>query len=295
MWRSSRCPRAEVPGAAEQCGRRGVHALVVITAGFDRRAGAELLGICRRYGMRLVGPNCFGVINTTSGLNATFTAAPPRPAPRASSSSPAASAWRCLSSIDRLGIGVSSFASVGDKYDVSSNDMLTWWDQDDQTTMAVLYVESFGNPRQFAHTARRVGEKMPVLTVIGGRSAAGQLAAASQPAASATPLVTQEALFGQAASSPPTAWGSSSRQRRCCPVSRGQPGRIAIVSSAAGAGVLAADACVEAGLQVAVLGRPPAAAGGFAAARRRRCRTGRYHGRGHGRRLPGLPGGGCGG
>ena len=98
----------------------------------------------------------------------------------------------------RLGIGVSSFASVGDKYDISSNDLLTWWEQDEQTRLAVLWVESFGNPRAFARTARRVGRKMPVLTTIAGRSSAGQRAAVSHTAATATPLVTQEALFEQA-------------------------------------------------------------------------------------------------
>src|SRR5204862_4602878 len=103
-----------------------------------------------------------------------------------------------LEHLSRLGIGVSSFASVGDKYDVSSNDLLTWWEQDGQTRLAVLYVESFGSPRKFARTARRAGQRMPVLTVVGGRSTAGQVAAASHTAAAATPLVTQEALFGQA-------------------------------------------------------------------------------------------------
>ena len=70
-----------------------------------------------------------------------------------------------LEHLTRLGIGVSSFASVGDKYDVSSNDLLTWWEQDGRTKLAVLYVESFGSPRKFARTARRVGQQMPVLTV----------------------------------------------------------------------------------------------------------------------------------
>ncbi len=118
--------------------------------------------------------------------------------------------------------GVSSFASVGDKYDVSSNDMLTWWEQDDQTTIAMLYVESFGNPRAFARTARRVSAKLPVLTVIGGRSAAGQRAAASHTAAAATPLVTQEALFGQAGSSRPQ------------PGRTGCDGRLPVLPAAAG-------------------------------------------------------------
>ncbi len=103
-----------------------------------------------------------------------------------------------LEQLSRLGIGVSSFASVGDKYDVSSNDLLMWWAQDGVTQLAILYVESFGSPRKFARTARRVGHQMPVLTVVGGRSTAGPRATASPTAVAATPLVTQEALFGQA-------------------------------------------------------------------------------------------------
>ena len=160
-----------------------------------------------------------------------------------------------LEHLRRLGIGVSSFASVGDKYDVSSNDMLTWWEQDEQTKLAVLYVESFGNPRGFARTARRVGRKLPVLTVIGGRSAAGQRAAASHTAASATPLVTQEALFGQAGIIATHSLGElieAAAFLSCQPLPAGR--RVAIVSNAGGAGVLAADACGDTGLRVATLG-----------------------------------------
>ncbi|HEY6274720.1 MAG TPA: acetate--CoA ligase family protein, partial [Streptosporangiaceae bacterium] len=159
-----------------------------------------------------------------------------------------------LDHLSRLGIGVSSFASVGDKYDVSSNDLLTWWEQDGQTRLAVLYVESFGSPRKFARTARRVGHQMPVLTVIGGRSAAGQQAAASHTAAVATPLVTQEALFAQAGITAVTGLGELVE---AIAVLAGQPvpagGRVAIISNAGGAGVLAADACGDNGLQVVAL------------------------------------------
>jgi acyl-CoA synthetase (NDP forming) len=160
-----------------------------------------------------------------------------------------------LEHLRRLGIGVTSFASVGDKYDVSSNDMLTWWERDEQTKLAVLYVESFGNPRAFARTARRVGRKLPVLTVIGGRSAAGQRAAASHTAASATPLVTQEALFEQAGIIATHSLGElieAAAFVSCQPLPSGR--RVAIVSNAGGAGVLAADACGDAGLAVATLG-----------------------------------------
>jgi acyl-CoA synthetase (NDP forming) len=149
---------------------------------------------------------------------------------------------------------VSSFASVGDKYDISGNDLLTWWEQDEQTRFAVLYVESFGNPRAFARTARRVGRKMPVLTIIGGRSRAGQRAAASHTAATATPLVTQEALFAQAGIIAAHSLGElveTAAFLACQPLPAG--GRVAIVSNAGGAGVLAADACADTGLTVASL------------------------------------------
>ena len=247
-------PPAEVPGVAAACGRRGVHALIVITASLGG-GGADLLAICRRYGMRLVGPNCFGVASTQARLNATFAVGTPAPGMAGLVMQSGGVGIALLEHLRRLGIGVSSFASVGDKYDVSSNDMLTWWEQDEQTRLAILYVESFGNPRGFARTARRVGRKLPVLTVIGGRSAAGQRAAASHTAASATPLVTQEALFGQAGIIATHSLGElieAAAFLSCQPLPGGR--RIAIVSNAGGAGVLAADACVDAGLTVATLG-----------------------------------------
>src|SRR5262249_9576583 len=159
-----------------------------------------------------------------------------------------------LARVSGLGIGASAFASVGDKYDVSSNDMLTWWEQDGQTKLAVLYVESFGSPRKFARTARRVGQRMPVLTVLGGRSAAGQAAAASHTAAAATPLVTQEALFGQAGIIAVPGLGELvdvAALPAAQPLRGGE--RVAIVTNAGGAGVLAADACGDHGLRVPVL------------------------------------------
>ncbi len=246
-------PPSEVPSVAAACGRRGVHALVVITASLGG-AGADLLAICRRYGMRLVGPNCFGVASTAAHLNATFAVGTPEPGTAGLVMQSGGVGIALLEHLRRLGIGVTSFASVGDKYDVSSNDMLTWWERDEQTKLAILYVESFGNPRGFARTARRVGRTLPVLTVIGGRSAAGQRAAASHTAAAATPLVTQEALFGQAGIIATHSLGELVEVAAflsCQPLPAGR--RVAIVSNAGGAGVLAADACGDAGLTVATL------------------------------------------
>jgi acyl-CoA synthetase (NDP forming)/GNAT superfamily N-acetyltransferase len=250
-------PPSEVTGVAEDCGRRGVRALVVITAEIDTETGSELLAACRRHGMRLVGPNCFGVAVPPIGLNATFTGTQPVSGSAGLVMQSGGIGIAVLDHLTRLGIGVSSFASVGDKYDVSSNDMLMWWEQDGRTGLAILYVESFGSPRRFAQTARRVARQFPVLTVIGGRSAAGQRAATSHTAAAATPLFTQEALFEQAGVIATTGLGElvdTAALLACQPLPAG--GRIAIVSNAGGAAVLAADACGDNDLQVAVLAEP---------------------------------------
>jgi acyl-CoA synthetase (NDP forming)/RimJ/RimL family protein N-acetyltransferase len=250
-------PPPEVTGVAEACGRRGVKALVVVTAQIGTETGSELLAACRRHGMRLVGPNCFGVADPSIGLNATFTGTPPVAGSAGLVMQSGGIGIAVLDHLTRLGIGVSSFASVGDKYDVSSNDMLMWWEQDGRTAIAVLYVESFGSPRRFAQTARRVGRQFPVLTVIGGRSAAGQRAAISHTAAAATPLITQEALFEQAGVIATTGLGElvdTAALLSCQPLPAG--GRVAIVSNAGGATVLAADACGDNDLRVAVLAEP---------------------------------------
>ncbi len=249
-------PSAAVVDTAERCGRRGVRSLVVVTSGLGER-GPDLLAACRRYGMRLVGPNCFGVAVPPLGLDATFAAARPAPGAAGLVVQSGGIGISLLEHMSALGIGVSSFASVGDKYDVSSNDMLTWWEQDGQTKLAILYVESFGSPRKFARTARRVGRRMPVITVVGGRSAAGQVAAASHTAAAATPLVTQEALFGQAGIIAVPGLGElveAAALFAAQPLPGGN--RVAIVTNAGGAGVLAADACGDNGLVVPAL--PPA-------------------------------------
>jgi acyl-CoA synthetase (NDP forming) len=191
-------PAGAVLDAAEQCGRRGVRAVVVITSGLDDATRAYLLMTCHRQGMRLIGPNCFGVAVPSIGLDATFAAAHPQAGVAGLVMQSGGLGFATAEQLSRLGIGISSFASVGDKLDVSSNDMLMWWEQDGVTRLAVLYIESFGNPRKFARTARRIAASMPVLTVEAGRSEAGQRAAASHTAAVATPLVSREALFQQA-------------------------------------------------------------------------------------------------
>jgi succinyl-CoA synthetase alpha subunit/GNAT superfamily N-acetyltransferase len=151
-------PPSAVPEVAAQCGRHGVRALIVISASRGA-AGAELLAICRQHGMRLLGPSCFGVIVPWIGLDATFAADHPVRGVAGLMVQCGGVGMALLEQPSRLGIGVSSFASAGDKYDVSPTDLLTWWAQDEVTQLAVLYVESFGNPRKFASTARRVAQQ----------------------------------------------------------------------------------------------------------------------------------------
>ncbi|HEY0938256.1 MAG TPA: GNAT family N-acetyltransferase, partial [Trebonia sp.] len=244
-------PPPAVTATAEACGRRGVRGLVVLTAAVDAPAGAALLAVCRRYGMRLVGPNCFGIAVPSTGLDATFAAATPAAGSVGLVMQSGGIGFAMVDHLTRLGIGISSFASVGNKLDVSSNDLLMWWEQDGQTRVAVLYIESFGNPRKFGRTARRVGLKMPVLTVHAGRSEAGQRAAASHTAAAATPLVTREALFDQAGIIATPSFGELMGATALLATQPAPAGRtVAVVSNVGGAGVLAADACTDLGLSV---------------------------------------------
>ena len=246
-------PPSAVPEVAEQCGRNGVQALIVISS-CRGAAGAELLAVCRRYSMRLLGPSCFGVIVPWIGLDATFAADHPVRGVAGLMVQSGGVGIALLEQMSRLGIGVSSFTSAGDKYDVSPTDLLTWWAQDEVTQLAVLYVESFGNPRKFAGTARRVAQQMPVLTVIGARSPAGHRAS-SHTAAAATPLASQEAMFDLAGVIATTSLGElvdTAALLSCQPLPAGN--RVAIIANAGGAAALAADGCADHGLQVVQLG-----------------------------------------
>jgi len=244
-------PPLAVVDTAEACGRRGVRGLVVLTSAIDAPVSADLLAVCRRHGMRLIGPNCFGIAVPSIGLDATFAAANPTAGSVGLVMQSGGIGFAMVDHLTRLGLGISSFASVGNKLDVSSNDMLMWWEQDEQTKVAVLYIESFGNPRKFGRTARRVGLKMPVLTVHAGRSEAGQRAAASHTAAIASPLVSREALFEQAGIIAVPSFGELMGATALLATQPPPAGRtVAIVSNVGGAGVLAADACTDLGLAV---------------------------------------------
>jgi acyl-CoA synthetase (NDP forming)/GNAT superfamily N-acetyltransferase len=231
-------PAAQVLEVAAQCGQRGVRSLVVITSGLDPEQSAGLLAITRRHGMRLVGPDCFGVAVPSLGLDATFAARPARPGVTGLVMQSGGLGFALVDHLSRLGIGISSFASVGDKLDVSGNDMLLWWERDEQTKLAVLYLESFGNPRKFARTARRVSCAMPVLTVLTDTGLSDE-----------TPF--QEALFTQAGVITTPGFGElieTTALLATQPVPAGPA--VAIVSNVRSAAQLAASAAAAAGLRV---------------------------------------------
>ncbi|WP_354638298.1 GNAT family N-acetyltransferase [Kitasatospora camelliae] len=257
-------PPAVVPGVARACGAAGVRALVVLASRLDADQARELMYACRRHGMRLVGPNSFGIAQTAPGvrLDAEFGGVVPLPGTAGVAVQSGGVGIALLERLAWLGIGVSSFVSLGDKYDVSGNDLLQWWESDGCTDLALLHVESFGSPRAFSSTARRVSRTLPVLTVDAGRSAAGRRGAASHTAAAATPTVTREALFRQTGI---TATRSVAELVDTAALLYAQPlpaerGAVAVLSNAGGIGILAADACAEAGLTLPTLPADLAAA-----------------------------------
>jgi acetyl coenzyme A synthetase (ADP forming)-like protein len=252
-------PREAVLGVVDDCAARGVRALVVISAGFAEvgRQGAELqqslVDKVRGYGMRLIGPNCLGLLATDPQvrLNATFVPAFPPRGGIAMSSDSGALGLAALAVAARLGLGISSCVSVGNRADVSSNDLLEYWEGDEATEVILLYLESFGNPRRFARIARRVGRRKPVIAVKAGRTGAGRRAAGSHTAALAARDVAVDALFHQTGVlradtleemfDLAAALGSQ-------PLPSGR--RLAILTNAGGPAILCADAAEAAGLSV---------------------------------------------
>jgi acyl-CoA synthetase (NDP forming)/GNAT superfamily N-acetyltransferase len=247
-------PAKAVPAVAEECGRRGVRALVVISSGVDAEA---LLDAVRRHGMRLVGPNCLGVSTSSFDvrMNATFAGDRDRAGAVGLVTQSGGVAIGVQEELRRLGLGLSNLVSTGDKLDISSNDLLMWWEHDQNTRIIALYLESFGNPRKFARIARRVAASKPVLAIRAATSEAGQRAAASHTASTATPSVTRDALFRQAGviavdSVPELTDAVMALSWQPLPSGRS----VAVLSNAGGLGVLAADACVHNGLRLAALG-----------------------------------------
>ena len=252
-------PAEHVLGAVDDCIRKNVRAICVISAGFSecdaegRAREAELLDKVRRAGVRLIGPNCMGLLNTDPAvrLNATFSPVYPPRGKVAMSTQSGALGLAILDYARRLDIGISSFVSVGNKADVSGNDLIQYWAEDPNTSVILLYLESFGNPKKFAEIARRVGRTKPIVAVKAGRSAAGSRAAASHTGALASNDVVVDALFRQAGV---IRTGRLEEMFDVAALLSHQPvprgGRVAILTNAGGPGILAADACEANGLEL---------------------------------------------
>ena len=256
-------PAAAVVEVASACARKGVKALVVISAGFSetgvegKARQAELVAVCRGAGMRLIGPNCMGIANTNPDvlLDATFAPGfPPRGRVGFSSQS-GALGLAIMEFASSLGLGISTFVSVGNKADISGNDLLRYWESDDDTDVILLYLESFGNPKKFSEIARRVGRKKPIAVVKSGRSAAGARATSSHTGALiAASDVTVDALFRQAGVVRTDTLAELFDVASLLanqPLPRGS--RVGIITNAGGPAILCADACEARGIEVPVL------------------------------------------
>jgi acetyl coenzyme A synthetase (ADP forming)-like protein len=258
-------PRDAVMDVIDDCAARGVRAVVVITAGFAE-VGADGAALQRRlvekirgYGMRMVGPNCMGLLNTDPRvqLNASFSPVFPPVGHIAMSSQSGALGLAILSLARERDLGLSHFISVGNKADVSGNDLLMYWEEDKQTNIILLYLESFGNPRRFARIAKRVSRRKPIVAVKAGRTAAGTRAAGSHTAALAASDVAVEALFRQTGVIRADTLDemfdlAAALSNQPLPAGR----RVAIVTNAGGLGILSADTCEAGGLIVQELSEP---------------------------------------
>ncbi len=256
-------PAAKVLDVAEQCGRKGVRALVVLTAGFGetdadgRLRERALLRLCRSAGMRLIGPNCIGVLNTdpSVGLNATFGPSMPPPGRVAFASQSGALGLSAIQEAKNRGLGISDFVSMGNKTDISGNDLLQYWESDPRTDVVLMYLESFGNPRKFARIARRVARAKPIVAIKSGRSVAGARATASHTGALVSASdKTVDALFRQAGvirADTIDGLFDIAALLASQPIPKGK--RVGIVTNVGGPAILCADTCEAEGLVIAPL------------------------------------------
>ncbi len=257
-------PHDRVPAVAEECGAAGVKGLVVISAGFKEVGGAgiaaerALLAITQRYGMRMVGPNCMGVLNgdPAVSLNATFAPTMPPFGRAAFVSQSGALGVSVLDYAKEYGIGFAQFVSVGNKADVSGNDLLAQWEHDPAVGVILMYVESFGNPRRFLEIASRITKTKPILAVKSGRSKVGARAASSHTGALAASEAAVDALLAQ---SGVLRAGSMEELFDMAMAFSGPPlprsRRTAVLTNSGGPGILAADALEAQGLDVVELER----------------------------------------
>jgi acyl-CoA synthetase (NDP forming)/GNAT superfamily N-acetyltransferase len=251
-------PASAVLAAAADALAAGVRSLCVVSAGFAEvgREGAErqtdLLALVRAHGGRLIGPNCLGLAAAGASLNATFAAQPPPPGGVGFASQSGALGLVVVEQARQRGLGLSAFVSLGNKADVSSNDLLEYWEDDDATSVVALYLESFGNPERFGRIARRVARRKPVLALKGGATAAGARAAGSHTAAIASSDTAVDALFRQSGvmrTRTLSEFLDAALLLSSQPLPLGP--RVAVVTNAGGLGILFADACAAEGLELA--------------------------------------------
>ena len=253
-------PAAVVLDGAQSVLARGCRALCVISAGFAE-VGAEgqsrqeeLLELVRGHGARLLGPNCLGLAVTKTALNATFA---PRSFPPGNIGFSSQSGALGLALLERSvsrAVGFSSFVSIGNKADVSSNDLLEYWEDDPATDVVLLYLESFGNPRHFGRIAGRVARSKPILAMKSGSTRSGARAAGSHTAALAGSEEAVNALFRQAGvirAETAQELVDLAALLSAHPLPRGR--RVAVLTNAGGLGILCTDACEASGLEVPVL------------------------------------------
>ncbi|HEX2443749.1 MAG TPA: GNAT family N-acetyltransferase, partial [Vicinamibacterales bacterium] len=256
-------PAPCVLDAVDDCLAKGVRGICVISAGFSesgpegRAREAALVERIRAAGCRLVGPNCMGLLNTNPAfhLNATFSPVYPPAGGVAMSTQSGALGLAILDYARRLNIGISSFVSVGNKADVSGNDLIQYWAEDPRTSVILLYLESFGNPKKFSEIARRVARSKPIVAVKAGRSTAGARAASSHTGALASSDAVVDALFRQAGiirTDTLEELFDVAPLLAHQPIPRGR--RVAILTNAGGPGILAADTCEAHGLELPALG-----------------------------------------
>ncbi len=255
-------PKDQVGRVVDDCGRAGVRGLVVISAGFREVGGVgiareeALMEQVNRFGMRLVGPNCMGVLNTEAGrsMNATFAPNMPPAGHMSFLSQSGALGVTILDYAAEYGIGIHHFVSVGNKPDVGGIEVMRYWEDDPDTRVILMYLESLGDPQRFTTLARRVTRKKPVVIVKSGRTGAGARAASSHTGALAGTDLATDALLAQCG-----VLRADSIQDlfdiamafEAQPVPAGN--RVAIVTNAGGPGIIIADACEANGLEVAPL------------------------------------------
>ncbi|HSK22837.1 MAG TPA: GNAT family N-acetyltransferase [Egicoccus sp.] len=252
-------PSRFVNDLIDEAGELGVKAVCVITAGFSEvgeegeRLQDDLMERARGYGLRIIGPNCMGLLNGNDDvrMNGTFSQTFPQAGRVSMSSQSGALGLAVLEHVNDLGLGISTFVSVGNKADISGNDLLQYWEQDPDTDVILMYLESFGNPRKFSRIARRVSRKKPIVAVKSGRTSAGVRAASSHTAAISSGDTAVQALFRQTGVIR-TDTLEEMFDAATLLSSQGLPSgnKVAILTNAGGPGILAADALEANGLEV---------------------------------------------